>query len=122
MKTIFLVAGSMLAALGVMIGAFGTHGIKALLLQTGRTDTFETAVRYHFYHALGLILLGILTQQYPEKNLNLAGWLLLSGTVVFSGSLYILCLTNTPWLGAITPIGGLLMIGGWLWLAWQIAK
>ncbi|KAA5539367.1 DUF423 domain-containing protein [Adhaeribacter rhizoryzae] len=109
-----LIAGALFGALGVMIGAFGAHGLATLLESYNRADTFETAVKYHLYHALALLLTGALLFHIPAKPLRLAGLFFTIGLLIFSGSLYILCLTNIGWLGAITPIGGLFMIAGWL--------
>jgi uncharacterized membrane protein YgdD (TMEM256/DUF423 family) len=109
-----LITGSLFGALGVMIGAFGAHGLADLLEANNRLDTFETAVKYHMYHALALLLTGILFFNIPAKPLRLAGLFFTIGILIFSGSLYILCLTNISWLGAITPIGGLFLIAGWL--------
>lgn len=102
--------------LGVMIGAFGAHALRPILEANGRSDTFETAVKYHFYHALGLLIIGILANQQQSKWLDRAGNAMLAGMIVFSGSLYVLCLTNIAILGAITPIGGVGMIVGWLFV------
>ena len=109
-----LVGGALLGALGVMIGAFGAHGLKALLAETGQAATFETAVKYHMYHALAMLVTGLLLFQVPNKFIHLAGLFFLIGVLIFSGTLYVLSLTNIKWLGAITPIGGLFLIGGWL--------
>ena len=109
-----LVAGALLGGLGVMIGAFGAHGLAGILESYNRTDTFETAVKYHMYHAVGLLLTGILLFHVPAKPLRLAGLFFMIGIIIFSGTLYILSLTNIAWLGAITPIGGLFLIAGWL--------
>jgi len=109
-----LITGALLGALGVMIGAFGAHGLASLLAANGRAATFETAVKYHLYHALALLLTGSLYFHIPAKPLRLAGLFFFIGIIIFSGSLYILCLTNIAWLGAITPIGGLFLIAGWL--------
>lgn len=114
------VAGAIAAALGVALGAFGAHSLKPLLTAAGRVETFETAVKYHFYHALGMMVLAVWAQTAgrTQQKILRAGWLLLGGTVIFSGSLYALCLLQIGWLGAITPVGGVLMIGGWLYAAW----
>ncbi len=117
-----LTTAAMLGALGVMIGAFGAHGLKPLLEEYGRLDTFETAVKYHFYHALAILALGILAQKTPNKYLRYSYFLFLGGVVIFSGSLYVLCLTNIGILGAITPIGGVLLIAGWVSLALGVRK
>lgn len=115
MQKLFLIAGSLFGGLGVVIGAFGAHALKAFLEQSGKTDTFETAVRYQFYHCLALVAVGLLLHQYnsQEKLLNLSGYCFISGIVIFSGSLYILCLSGINRWGAVTPFGGLLLIIGW---------
>ena len=101
--------------LAVGIGAFGAHGLKEILAETGRADTFETAVKYHFYHSLALFLIGILALVKPTWNkLNRAAILMMVGILVFSGSLYVLSLTGITWLGAITPLGGVAFIVGWI--------
>ncbi|MBO9637913.1 DUF423 domain-containing protein [Siphonobacter aquaeclarae] len=117
-----LLAGSLLGALGVGLGAFGAHALRSMLLATNRIDTFETAVKYQFYHALALVAVGILMQQFPEKNWSAAGWSFLVGTLIFSGSLYLICFTGIKVFGAITPIGGVALIAGWLLLAWQVSR
>ncbi|TGE06512.1 DUF423 domain-containing protein [Hymenobacter fodinae] len=114
---IILQLAALLGALGVGIGAFGAHGLRSMLEASNRFDTFETAVRYQFYHALALLAVGILYHVRPElRGLGTTAWLWLGGTIVFSGSLYVLCLTGITKLGAITPIGGLLFIAGWITL------
>ncbi|MCS7017787.1 MAG: DUF423 domain-containing protein [Cytophagales bacterium] len=115
------IAGAIAAALGVAVGAFGAHGLKPLLVLTGRVETFETAVKYHFYHALGIMLLATWAKTTNQPSIVKAGWLLLLGMCIFSGSLYALCLLQVAWLGAITPLGGVLMIIGWLYAAWKAA-
>ena len=102
------IAGS----LGVALGAFGAHGLKRVVSDPSLLDTWETAAKYHLIHALALGLVAA----HPSQP-RLAGALFLLGIVVFSGSLYTLVLTEQRWLGAITPIGGLALIGGWLALA-----
>jgi uncharacterized membrane protein YgdD (TMEM256/DUF423 family) len=116
MQKIFLLAGSTLGALGVMIGAFGAHKLKPYLTQVGRLDVFETAVKYQFYHAFALLALGLIMQKAEQKVFDYAGWSFLAGTIIFSGSLYVLCLTNVGKWGAVTPFGGLFMIAGWILL------
>lgn len=112
---LILQLGALLGALGVGIGAFGAHGLRKMLESTGRFETFETAVRYQFYHALALLAVGILLHLKPElRSLGTVAWLWLGGVVVFSGSLYLLCLTGFTKLGAVTPIGGVLLIAGWI--------
>ncbi len=121
-KNILVLAG-ISGALAVGLGAFGAHGLEPILIQNGRLDTFETAVSYHFYHTLGLLGLGILALIKPEwKGLSLAAWGMVLGVLIFSGSLYILSLTGITWLGAITPLGGVGFILGWLALGWTAWK
>lgn len=118
----FILIGAMFGALSVAIGAFGAHGLKSMLETAGRTDTFETAVKYQFYHTFAILLVGLLLQKGENSLLNISGWLFLAGIIVFSGSLYALCFTGIRWLGAITPIGGVAFIAGWLLLAWAVWK
>ena len=122
MQKLFLIIGSILGALSVIIGAFGAHALKKLLESTGRIEVFETAVKYQFYHALALMLLGILMFNIKHQFLNYAGYSFVIGVIIFSGSLYILCLTGITKFGIITPIGGLFMIAGWLFLLVGIIK
>ncbi|MBM3461565.1 MAG: DUF423 domain-containing protein [Armatimonadetes bacterium] len=110
----FLSLGAGLAALGVILGAFGAHGLKNVL-DAPMLQIFETGVRYQMYSAFGLIAVGLVRTESPL--LSWSGWLLLAGTVVFSGSLYGLTLTGLRKLGMITPLGGLMMIAGWILLA-----
>lgn len=121
MKT-FLVIGALAMALGVILGAFGAHGLKNKLTPD-LLAVYHTGVEYHLYHALGLILVGVLINQFPQvSGLQLGGWLLLAGILIFSGSLYVLAITGIRWLGAITPIGGLAFIAGWVWIAWSLVR
>lgn len=120
-KTI-LILGGILGALSVAIGAFGAHGLEATLTANARVDTFETAVKYQFYHTLALILLGILMLNVQSNYFSYAGVSFLIGIVIFSGSLYTLSLTNFTWLGAITPIGGLAFIMGWVFMILGVSK
>ncbi len=102
--------------LAVAFGAFGAHGLQARL-SVELMATFQTAVQYHFYHALALLGVALLSLQFPTAALPRAsGYLFLAGIVLFSGSLYVLALTGIRWLGAITPIGGLAFLAGWLCL------
>jgi uncharacterized membrane protein YgdD (TMEM256/DUF423 family) len=128
MKNNFIFWGAILGALAVGIGAFGAHALKDWLISIGQAETFQTASKYHFYHSFSLILIGILIQlglkksEKSSKFLIWAGNLHLFGTLIFSGTLYLLCLTNIKWLGAITPIGGILLIVGWVFLAVSFFK
>ena len=110
-----LTIAAVLGMIAVILGAFGAHGLKEILTETGRTETFETAVKYHFYHSLAIFMIGILAFVKPEwKKLSSAAFLMAIGILIFSGSLYVLSLTGITWLGAITPLGGLAFIAGWI--------
>jgi uncharacterized membrane protein YgdD (TMEM256/DUF423 family) len=122
MQKIILLTASAFGALSVMIGAFGAHALRAMLEAQGRLDTFETAVKYQFYHTLALLAIGLLMYKISDKLLGYAGYSMIGGVIIFSGSLYILCLSGIRWLGAITPIGGVLMIIGWALLFWAVAR
>lgn len=108
--------GAILAGLGVALGAFGAHALEPLLSEA-RLATFETAVRYQTHQALGLLLLALL-----PRPARVAAPLLLGGTVIFSGSLYLLVATDAAWLGAVAPIGGAGMIAGWAVAAWKLLR
>ncbi len=110
----------LLAALAVIFGAFGAHGLKRIL-SVEELQTFEVAVRYQMYHALGIFFVGILSELNPVSSLQNVGRLFLAGILVFSGSLYLLLLTGAKWFGAITPIGGIFFIVAWVWLAVHFA-
>lgn len=120
MQKLFLTLGSIAMALAVMLGAFGAHGLKSKLTEE-MLAIFETGVNYHFYHALGLLIIGIIANWLPDSSLlGWAGGLMAGGIFIFSGSLYLLSLTGTRWLGAITPIGGACFIAAWILLALAI--
>jgi uncharacterized membrane protein YgdD (TMEM256/DUF423 family) len=119
-KTILMTA-SILLALAVALGAFGAHGLKSQL-STEMMQTYKTGVEYHFYHALGLLFIGILSVSMPSGLLNWSAILLFAGIFLFSGSLYVLTITGIKWLGAITPIGGLSFIAGWILLFLAVWK
>lgn len=120
-KTVLIIAG-ILGALSVGIGAFGAHALQDTLTANGRLDTFETGVKYQFYHTMALLLLGILMLNFDQSYFHYAAYAFIAGTIVFSGSLYTLSLTNMTWLGAITPIGGLGFILGWVFLVIGVSK
>jgi len=108
-----IILGAVNAAVAVAAGAFGAHGLRERL-DARMLEIFETGARYQMYHALAIVLCGAIATRGAQQ----AGWILQAGIVVFSGSLYALALTGTKGLGAITPIGGLAFIAGWIWLAW----
>lgn len=110
-----LVAGSLLAASGVAAGAFGAHGLRSML-DAAALGWWQTAVQYQLWHAIGLLALAALP---ARLSVPLPALLLTVGTLVFSGSLYAMALGAPRWLGAVTPVGGTLLIAGWLLLAWR---
>jgi uncharacterized membrane protein YgdD (TMEM256/DUF423 family) len=129
------VTGALIAGLAVVTGAFGAHGLPDTLQKLYGTDVrtvsgeevlawkkyladFKTAAEYQMYHGLALVALGLMTSVKCRRAQNIAGWFFLLGTLLFSGSLYLLVLTGQRWLGAITPIGGLFFIFGWCSLAY----
>lgn len=117
MKSTLRIA-AILGALGVGLGAFGAHGLAKLLAATGHAATWETAARYHLLHALALLAVGLWQRQQPAApGLEWAARCFGAGVVLFSGSLYALSLTQARWLGPVTPLGGALLIAGWLLLA-----
>ena len=114
-----IVTGSIFAALSVLFGAFGAHGLETRLSYE-YLAIFDTAVRYQMYHSLGLVLMGVSGFYLPNYIIYLPSYFLIFGTVIFSGTLLTLVLTDLKWLGAITPIGGLSLIIGWLLFAYNI--
>lgn len=117
MDRIFMILAALIGGLAVALGAFGAHALSSRL-SADLLATFETAVRYQFYHALALVAVVVALMRWPNTNLPvIAGWLFVAGIVIFSGSLYLLVLTGVRWLGAITPIGGVAFIAGWICLA-----
>lgn len=112
----FITLGAIVAAVGVAAGAFGAHAL-ADIVTPERLKTFETAARYHQIHSIAIIAVGLVSVNWPSSRVNAAGYLFLTGVVLFSGSLYALVLTDTAWLGAVTPFGGVTLIAGWGFLA-----
>jgi len=111
---LFVALGASFGALGVVLGAFGAHALKARLSPEALA-LYQTAVQYHLWHALGLLGVGLACVQLPPSGwLRASGWLLAAGIVLFSGSLYLLAVTGAKWLGAITPFGGGAFILGWI--------
>jgi len=116
-RSALIAAGALNAAFAVAAGAFGAHGLRERL-EPRALEIFETAARYQMFHALAMILCGVIA----TRGATTAGWILQAGIVVFSGSLYALSLSGIKGLGAITPIGGLAFLVGWVWLAWSAWK
>lgn len=115
--------GAVLLALAVILGAFGAHGLQNRLDDYLR-GIYEKAVLYHFFHAMGILVVAVLgrTGTFPEAGVDTVCWFLFAGILLFSGSLYLLAITGTRALGMITPLGGVAFIVGWLLLAWRLRR
>lgn len=119
---LFLILGGINAALVVMLGAFGAHGLKAKLT-ADMLAVYQTGVHYHLFHALGLLAIGIVATQIADSVwLKWSGWLMLIGIILFSGSLYVLSVSGLRWLGMVTPFGGVAFIAAWIVFVIAIAK
>ena len=116
MVATWFAAGAVMCGLGVLLGAFGAHGLRGRVTPE-MLAVFETGVRYHLVHGLALLAVAWATTRWPNTWISASGGLFVAGIVVFSGSLYLLSITGVRWLGAITPIGGLCFVAGWLILA-----
>lgn len=116
MDRLFFVLGAISGGLAVAAGAFGAHALKSLL-SADALATYDTAARYQMVHALALLATAWASTRWAGRAIDLAGWSFVAGSVLFSGSLYLLALTGTRWLGAVTPLGGVLLIVGWGLLA-----
>jgi len=108
----FVILGAVIALCAVAAGAFGAHGLRGRAAPE-LLAAFETGARYQMFHALALFAIGWWVDRVPSRLVNVAGWLMVAGTVVFSGSLYAMTLTGARWLGAVTPAGGVLLLLGW---------
>jgi len=118
----FVIYGAVLGMVGVGMGAFGAHALEKLLQANGRQSTYETAVQYQFIHALAILFVSSALRRWPVNLAKASGIFFIVGTILFSGSLYILAIFNLPFMGAVAPIGGIALILGWLCLglvAWQ---
>jgi len=112
--------GALSAGIAVAAGAFGAHALRARL-EPRLLEVFETGARYQMYHALALLFVAWLAERAPGSGaVRLAGWAFVAGTVLFSGSLYLMALTGATWLGAITPLGGVAFLVGWGAVAWGV--
>lgn len=122
MNKLFLISGGVYGMLSVAIGAFGAHAFKSMLAASERTETYETAVKYQFYHALLLLFIGWIHYHNPSKWLSYSGWSAIIGTAIFSGALYLICFTGVKAFGAIAPIGGTLLVASWALLTLHFIK
>ncbi|MFY0627241.1 MAG: DUF423 domain-containing protein [Reichenbachiella sp.] len=122
MRKMALYTGATYGLLTVLIGAFGAHALKSNLLEYGRLETFETAVKYQVYHALLLVIIGFNGQKLNARWFKMSVYSITIGVFIFSGSLYLLSILNTSKFGAITPVGGLFLIIGWIGLILSIKK
>jgi uncharacterized membrane protein YgdD (TMEM256/DUF423 family) len=114
-------AGAALAGTAVALGAFAAHGLEGRI-PSSLLDAFATGARYQMSHGLALLALAWAVTRWPAARLALGGWMLAAGTVVFSGSLYLMAVSGQRWLGAITPVGGLLLLAGWAVVVWRILR
>ncbi|MDO8333447.1 MAG: DUF423 domain-containing protein [Nitrosomonas sp.] len=122
MPKTFLILGAMNAFLCIALGAFGAHGLKKTL-STDMLAVYQTGIQYHFYHAFGLLIIGVLFLHFPKSRLiPISGWLMMVGIILFSLSLYVLSLTGLRGLGMITPFGGVSFLSAWILLAIAIWK
>ena len=112
-----IVCGAVLAGLAVVLGAFGAHGLEDSLVEHNQAANYETAVRYQMYHALALLLVGILAERRSTSTLRVAGWCFVTGAFMFCGALYGVALARISQLGMVAPVGGVLLIAGWAALA-----
>ncbi len=119
---LFLILGGLNAALVVLLGAFGAHALK-MRLSSEMMAVYQTGIHYHLFHALGLLIVGVVALHWPASIfLKWAGWLMLVGIALFSGSLYALSLSELRWLGAITPFGGISFILAWILFVLSLLK
>jgi uncharacterized membrane protein YgdD (TMEM256/DUF423 family) len=121
MERVFFILGAVSAFMGVAAGAFGAHGLKSRL-SVEMLSVFEVGVRYQMYHAFALMAAAWAQAKWPSSIVTAGGWLFVVGTVLFSGSLYLLSVSGVRWLGAITPLGGVAFLAGWVCLGWGAWK
>jgi uncharacterized membrane protein YgdD (TMEM256/DUF423 family) len=120
MNNLFFTIGALLGGIAVALGAFGAHALQKRL-SPQKVATFETGVRYHFYHAFALLAVGLVQYLRPDTlAITVAGWLFVAGVLCFSGSLYWLAFNGPRWLGPITPLGGLAFMVAWVMLAFAV--
>ena len=121
MERVFFLYGTVSALVGVAAGAFGAHGLKGRL-DPEMLSVFKVGVQYQMYHAFALIAAAGAHTKWPSRFVKIGGWLFVIGTILFSGSLYLLSVSGVQWIGAVTPLGGLAFLAGWgciAWAAWR---
>ena len=116
-----IILGALIVGSAVLFGAFGAHGLKTRI-SIEDLNIFETAVRYQMYHALGILIFGVMGYFLPHETLLIPAWFLIVGVIIFSGSIYLLIFTQERWLGAVTPIGGFFLVIGWILFTINIYK
>ena len=121
MVKMLLLFGLFFCSLSVLMGAFGAHALKDKLSEYSMS-IYDKAVFYQMFHAVGILVVSILGQLFNTQDFNISGWLFIIGILLFSGSLFLLSVTGIKWLGAITPIGGVMFIAGWLLLFFKVLK
>ncbi len=119
MERVFFVLGALSAFIGVAAGAFAAHGLKSRI-SAEMLSVFEIGVRYQMYHAFALIAAAWAQARWPSAIVTAGGWFFVIGTILFSGSLYLLSVSGVRWFGAITPLGGVAFLAGWACLAWGV--
>ncbi len=119
MERVFLIIGALSSCIGVAAGAFAAHGLKSRM-SIEMLSVFEVGVRYQMYHAFALLVTAWVLSKWPSSLVIAGGWLFIVGTLLFSGSLYLLSVSGIRWLGAITPFGGLAFLAGWICIAWGV--
>lgn len=119
---LFIFLGAVFCFLAVLSGAMGAHALKAYLIHTKGLNNFNLATDYMFYHGLGLLFVAWAHDRYPALSFHHAGWLFIAGTLLFQGNLYLISLIGDRMMGFLTPVGGLCLMAGWLWFAFQALK
>lgn len=122
MSKIFSIFGAIFGMIGVILGAFGAHALEPMLIETNRLDTYETAVKYMFTHAILLVIIGLLYKSSKSKTLKISGITAVLGIFIFSGALFTICFTGITTFGAVAPIGGSLLVVTWASLALHFYK
>ena len=119
---LFIFLGAVFCFVAVLSGALGAHALKAYLIQSKGLSNFNLAADYMFYHGIGLLFVASAYDRYPALSFHHAGWLFVAGTLLFQGNLYLISLTGNRMMGFLTPVGGLCLMAGWLWFAFQALK